>query len=705
MSQTRTFLIFSVLLAGILLSGACVAVPLGVPLIKGVTVDGNPSDWGSAGFCINLFADSKGRSSVSLNAKDTVRLGWDKRGLLALFQVSDPTPNESQEVTLWQGASVELLMADRVGGRNSYHLLISPGISAKHPSLRFYFYDNRTDSVLKPIPLTQISARKATKTGYVVEVLLPWKNLGIKPEIGMQLGLQVMINHLDSAGNSGALMWFPKPGADGDTTLMYSVRLSRKADRDRSFITFADADKIWPERIAVVGDARLAGRKVTALSGSALLSQSTMRLASGRSVASLAVPVAERSQGEEPATVVVEGNGSMTITRTDAFQNAQHIIDGCPLVFSPFVFSGTAFPAGDFENASQIHSQIGDYRITRRFFNSDYKEVTTANRPGRYGAIVNITTSEKGPSVERYVTLFRQKDTVGWHNMRLRGTLEMQEGMLADFNIGKDEKTVIIDLARKHLPDTLSKYQYGAIMMSGLSESTTTSARPLSWNDALVLDDHWWYGLLKKLNKDTLYHYSAFLPKDYSADNNRSWPLLIALHGTGDSEHTVQQLIENSAYTKMLKYTSEKCPMITVIPHCSEDQMHWSGVLVKELIESVSRRYRVDPKRIYLTGYSMGGYGTYATAIEYPDLFAAVAPVCGWSDPEDAARLQHVPVWAFHGDADPLVPWEMSHAMVDTIRKAGGETKWTLYPGFGHNSWDAAFGDPALYEWFLSHSK
>jgi hypothetical protein len=673
--------------------------------MKGIQIDGNPSDWGSAGFRINLLADSKGRSSASLSSKDTVRLGWDKRGLLALFQVSDSTPNESREKTLWQGTSVELLVADHVGGQNSYHLLISPGISPEHPNLRFFFYDNRKDAVLKSIPLTQISARKATKTGYVIEVLLPWKNLNINPKIGVPLALQVMINHLDSAGHSGALMWFPKTGADADTSLMYPIRLCREAGHDKRFVAFADGERIWPEKIAVVGDVRLVGRKVTASFGSQIVSQGIMKPAAGRSLASLSVPVARSSQVEEPVTVAVERNGSMMVTRADAFKNTEHLISGSSLVFSPFVFSGTAFPVSDFENASQVRSQIGDYTITRRFFNSDYEEVATADRPGRYGAIVKITTSGKGPSVERCVTLFRQNGPIDWNNVQLRGTLEMQEGMQEDFKVGKEPKTVIIDLAKWPLPDTFSKFQYGAVVMAGLSETPVESAPSMSWNGVLVLDDHWWYGLRKKLNEDTLYQYSAFLPKDYSADSNKSWPLLVALHGTGDIEHTAQQLIENSAYTQMLKYTSEEYPMITVIPHCPEDQMHWSGVLVKELIDSVSRKYRVDPKRIYLTGYSMGGYGTFSTALEYPDLFTAIAPVCGWNDTENAARLRHVPVWAFHGDADPLVPWEYSRLMVDAINKAGGEAKLTIYPGIGHDSWDAAFSDPALYEWFLSHSK
>lgn len=708
MCRTKAFLILSALLTGILLSQACVAAPLRIPSLKGIQVDGNPSDWGSSGFRINLFADHKWRSSASLSSKDTVRLAWDQRGLLVLFQVSDSTPYEDPGKTLWQGTSVELLMADHVGGQNSYHLLVSPGITPEQPNLRFFFYDYRKDSALKAIPLTQTSARKATKTGYIIEILLPWEDLNIKPKIGVQFALQVMINHLDYAGKSGTRMWYPKLGADEDTTRMYPILLSQVAGHDKSFLAFPDNERIWPEKIAVVGEAGLAGRKVTARSGSQVLSQGIMQPASGRSLASLSVPLAWSSQVEKPVNVVVEGEGEMPVTLADAFKNTQRFLRESSLVFSPFVFSGTAFPACDFENANQIHSNIGDYTITRRFFNANYEEVSTADKPGRYGAIVKITTSENGPSLERYVTLFRQKDSIDWGNTQLSGTLDLPEGMGVDNRVYKEQNKTIRDLAKWALLDNFSKYKDGAVVMAGLSETPVGSAQCTSRNGVQALDSRWWYGLRKKFNQDTLYQYSAFLPKDYAADSNKSWPLLIALHGHANKEYTAQQLLKESPYAPILEYTKDRYPMITVIPYCPVAQrweQRWEGIMVKDLIDSVSRKYRVDPKRIYLTGLSMGGYGTFSVAAEYPDIFAAIAPICGGGDTEDAASYKHLPVWAFHGDIDDTVPMQESIQMVDAIRKVGGDAKLTIYPGVDHNAWQPTFANPEFYEWLLSHSK
>ena len=720
MHKIRSVFIFLTLLTGILLSRACVADPLGIPLMKGVQIDGDTSDWGAAGFRISLFSNSSGKTDTSLNSKDSVRLGWDNRGLLALFQVADVTPKESQETNgLWQGTSVELLMADHIGGRNSVHLLISPGLTPEHPNLRFFFYDNRKDVSLKIIPLTQVSARKATKTGYIIEALLPWKDLNIKPEIGVQLGAQIMINHLDSAGRSNTLMWYPKTGADSNTTIMCPILLSKEAGQDKSFVAFAEAGSIWPEKIVVVGDARLAGRKVTAVSGSQILAQSTMQPASGRSLASLSVPATQGSQVDKPVNLVVEGeeyqqvatSASVTqaildtpVTLANSLSKTPGVLGEASLVFNPFVFSGNTFPDCDFENWSQIRSLIGDYTITRRFFNANYEEVTQADKPGRYGAIVKIVSSAKGLSTERYVTIFRQKDQVDWSNARLSESLNLPEGMGVDLRVCKEQSKTIDDLVKRALLDRLSKESDGAVAMAGLSETAAGNGPCTSRNDVWTLDDHWWYGLLKKLNKNTLYHYSAYLPKDYSTDGNKRWPLLIVLHGSGERGATDQHLQENSAFAPMLEYTKDKYPMITVIPHCPEDQ-EWEGVIIKDIIETLNAQYRIDPKRIYLTGYSMGGFGTFLAAAEYPDLFAAIAPICGGGDPSDAVSYRNLPVWAFHGDKDPSVPMQESVQMVDAIRKAGGDAKLTLYPGVGHISWEATFKNPALYEWFLSHSK
>ena len=109
----------------------------------------------------------------------------------------------------------------------------------------------------------------------------------------------------------------------------------------------------------------------------------------------------------------------------------------------------------------------------------------------------------------------------------------------------------------------------------------------------------------------------------------------------------------------------------------------------------------VDVLRVYLTGTSMGGYGTWQTAIEHPDRFAAIVPICGGGDPRKARRITHLPVWAFHGQIDDTVPVSETLKMVEALRAAGGNVRVTIYPHLGHDSWTETYDDPKLYKWLL----
>jgi len=123
--------------------------------------------------------------------------------------------------------------------------------------------------------------------------------------------------------------------------------------------------------------------------------------------------------------------------------------------------------------------------------------------------------------------------------------------------------------------------------------------------------------------------------------------------------------------------------------------------VLNALLDDLSARLRVDEARVYVTGLSMGGFGTWALAAEYPDRFAAIAPICGRGEPDTVERIKHLPVWVFHGADDEVVPLEASQSMVDALEACGGNVKFTVYPDTGHNSWSATYGDPAFYEWLL----
>ena len=123
------------------------------------------------------------------------------------------------------------------------------------------------------------------------------------------------------------------------------------------------------------------------------------------------------------------------------------------------------------------------------------------------------------------------------------------------------------------------------------------------------------------------------------------------------------------------------------------------------IVAEVEKEYKVDPKRVYLTGLSMGGFGTWSLAIKDPTRWAAIVPICGGGDAKQAAKIKDLPCWCFHGDADPAVAVGMSRTMIQALKDAGGQPKYTEYPGVGHNSWDKAYATPDLYKWLLSQQR
>ncbi len=124
------------------------------------------------------------------------------------------------------------------------------------------------------------------------------------------------------------------------------------------------------------------------------------------------------------------------------------------------------------------------------------------------------------------------------------------------------------------------------------------------------------------------------------------------------------------------------------------------------LVDDVAARYKVDKDRIYVTGLSMGGFGTWAFAAAFPDRVAAIIPICGGGNPADAKKLKELPIWVFHGAKDPVVPSSRSEAMIKALKEAGAsKVKFTLYPEAGHDAWTATYKNPEVWEWLLKQKR
>jgi len=200
--------------------------------------------------------------------------------------------------------------------------------------------------------------------------------------------------------------------------------------------------------------------------------------------------------------------------------------------------------------------------------------------------------------------------------------------------------------------------------------------------------------------------YLLYLPKDYGKEAQRRWPLIMYLHGASGRGDNLA-LVEREGLPFWLK-AGQELPFIVVSPQCPADEWwdsHWSIANLNALLDEVAESQAVDISRIYLTGWSMGGSGTWKFAASYPERFAAIAPLCGKSQIRNAPPLKHVAVWAFHGTLDKTVAVEESRKMVDAVKAAGGDVKLTELEGDGHGIWESVYKDTRLYDWFLEHRR
>ncbi len=220
--------------------------------------------------------------------------------------------------------------------------------------------------------------------------------------------------------------------------------------------------------------------------------------------------------------------------------------------------------------------------------------------------------------------------------------------------------------------------------------------------------------------------YRLFVPANY--DPQQKYPLILFLHGAGERGSDNEAQLKHA---QVLRFISDevqaKHPCFLVAPQCpaSEkgEQHRWVEVywglekphdtpapskamrLVIELLDALAKQYRIDPERRYVTGLSMGGYGSFDLCIRRPQDFAAAVPICGGADDAKAKQIAHIAFWVFHGGADSVVPTGRSRSIVAALKAAGANPRYTEYPGVGHNSWSRAYLEPDLVEWLFAQKR
>jgi predicted peptidase len=215
-------------------------------------------------------------------------------------------------------------------------------------------------------------------------------------------------------------------------------------------------------------------------------------------------------------------------------------------------------------------------------------------------------------------------------------------------------------------------------------------------------------GFLDRVHKDSdgkEAKYVLFVPHDYKGD--KAYPVILFLHGAGETGTDGEKQVKQGLGPAVKKVEKE-FPAFVIFPQSQKGGWRAGSAEADRalaILDAVQKEFKIDPKRVYLTGLSMGGAGTWSLAAKYPERWAAIVPLCGGGPADSAKDFKDLPCWAFVGDKDAARTVESNKKMIEALTEAGGKPKFTVYPGVGHNCWDKAYADKELFEWLFKQEK
>lgn len=369
--------------------------------------------------------------------------------------------------------------------------------------------------------------------------------------------------------------------------------------------------------------------------------------------------------------------------------------------FTRYVFSDSKFPWGYLEQGRVVTRAFFPVKLNITFYDAQYHEVTEADKPGRYGAVIRIGLN--GGFVEhRFVTLYRTPTKIHWDETPVPITAQLPPEIGLNPVVLQKQGPEIGEAIKLGFVGDADVSPALPILLAGLSETSPDDPPAVERTNVIARDADWWAGLRQRLGLPQEYDYLADLPKDYDADPGKRWPLILFLHGGNQHGHNLQ-LVREIGLPHLLAQ-GKQIPAIVISPQCPWGEQ-WRTQVLSHLLDEVCAKYRVDSDRIYLTGLSMGGDGTWEMALAHPERFAAIVPIAGEGDFADAVRIKDIPTWTFQGQKDDIVPPSETIGMVDAIRQAGGHPHLTLFPSVGHDAWNEAYDMDALYTWLLAQKR
>lgn len=681
---------------------------LAIPRLPALAIDGDDADWAGAGLRVSAFAEDAPRPLDPGLLSAGLRVGWTEDGLAVLVDLASPGPwIEAVEArTAYQRDSIELFLRQGSQWKQLVQPVIGLGMDPAQPEPRVFVWDYRGPGY-DGLATAASVARKRTAAGCRIEALVPWAQLRLQPSAGLEVEFRCNINKDIAGAGRRQLIW--RNGAGGDFQRLVLATQAATAIDSAGWIQADDRGQV--AACAVAPGAR-AGSRLALLQDGVELASAKLSAGDGRASAALSIPAPTPGK---PLLLTLDSTAISGAKAPDPAAAALRDLERA-------VASASRWRGGDTTRLDRIRPSVpsilvpgplpqplcADAQAARlagitglavRWFDAGHKPVQEAREPGRYGALITIRLAD-GRELVLFQTAFLPTATpkpseAAAATMRAWGAESAAE----------PQTTQALERLGGRLVDTVNASRESAVLLAAQREAAADGQPPRP----AARDAAWWHAVRRKQGLAVTYPYAKRLPEGYAETADRRWPAIIYLHGSGgevprDYGDPAKRVVEVQE-RDLLGWAKGAPKPFALYALLAEGA--WRPDDVAATVDRILAEDRIDPDRVIIMGFSMGGAGTWDCTVDLPGRWAAAVPIGGSGRRSaEMARAVRVPAWVFNGDADSTTTLADAQVAVDALRAAGGDVRLTVLPGIDHGgSQNATFNTPGLWEWLAERRR
>ncbi len=677
-------------------------------LADDLVIDGDGAEWSAASLRLSVFTEDGVTPIDPLLFSAEAQLGWNVRGLVVAVHMRSNQPwEESADARLaYQADSVELFLRRGGAWKDLVQPVIAPGMAPDQDAARCFVYDYRGGGAEWTGLATGIEfVRQRQADGFTLEALIPWAQLQLPAELGTTCEFAIKLNKVLPSLGRRQLSW---SGPTGDIFQRLRLAGPGAATVGRAAWIVRDG----PDRVAacVLATHGEAGASLSLRRGEDELLRTPLCQVGNRAAAWVSIPAPTPGgqplilccADEEVCRFEVQDGGPALRRRLEAaaslpwwYGEQEPGIAGLRFRV-PAILSVAALPTPACDDPVLARA-AGVVGTTVRWYGADGAAVERAERPGRYGAVITVRCADGSEVV------FRQTCVRLGDDLQSRGLMDDALRRLGATVAVDPAGVQLRDQLGLRLADQLTADRDVAPLLAGLLESAVDGQPPR----AAARDRAWWHRLGSSHGDATTYRWFRRLPNGYGHDPDRRWPAVIYLHGSGGLvPRDYKPYEQRDPEADLLGWVKDKDLPLAI--YALQASNPWEPPAVLAALDRILAEDRIDPDRVVLMGFSMGGFGTWDCIVDHPERFAGAVPIGGrgFHASDVAGIAGRLPVWVFNGDKDNSTTLEDAQVVVRTLQAAGGEVRLTVLPGADHGASQAAtYATPGLWDWVLQRRR